>query len=217
MSSKRIVDLSYPLDPATPVYPDYPPVEISILEATGQILPDRRALNSSRLAVGMHCGTHMDAPFHFFERGRTIDQIPLERFAGPAFRLDLRAKISGGHIAKEHLEPHAARLREFPKVVLHTGWAERWGTPEYFSEHPLMSAEAAQFLVESGVHLVGLDMPSVDRPPFPAHLTLLGNDVVIVENLTNLEVLPGVFELIVLPLKITAREASPVRAIARAL
>lgn len=72
--------------------------------------------------------------------------------------------------------------------------------------------------MNSGVHLVGLDTPSVDLPPFPAHLVLLGKGVVIVENLRNLDVIPqDVFELIVLPLKIAGRDGSPVRAIARPL
>ncbi len=69
--------------------------------------------------------------------------------------------------------------------------------------------------MDSGVQLVGVDTPSVDQPPFPAHLPLLTHDVIIVENLTKLNAIRSqIFELIVLPLKVTAREASPVRAIA---
>lgn len=77
---------------------------------------------------------------------------------------------------------------------------------------------SAQFLVDSDVHVVSLDTPSVDLPPFPAHLVLLGNDVVIVENLRNRDAIPQeVFELIVLLLKIVGRDGSPVRALARPL
>ena len=108
-----------------------------------------------------------------------------------------------------------AKLRRVPKVILNTGWASRWGTPEYFTDHPCLSAASAEFLVECGVHLVGIDMPSVDRPPFPAHLALLGNGVVIVENLTNLrEIGADEFELAALPLSLVGRDGSPVRAIA---
>ena len=100
------------------------------------------------------------------------------------------------------------------KVVLHTGWRETWGQDGYFADHPLISA-AAKFLVGCGVHLIGVDMPSVDQPPFDAHLKFLGSNVVIVENLANLAQIRGdVFELIALPLKLKVREASPVRAIA---
>jgi len=215
MSSKRIIDLTYDLNPQTPVYADYPPVEITIHETLRDLRPDRRALNSSRIAVGMHCGTHMDAPFHFIGNGRTIDRVPLERLVGPAVLADLRRDAKGGVIEKNHLKRYYAKIKRARKIVMNTGWSRTWGTPEYFTSHPVMTAEAAEFLVDSGVQLVGVDTPSVDQPPFPAHLPLLTHDVIIVENLTKLNAIRSqIFELIVLPLKVTAREASPVRAIA---
>jgi arylformamidase len=79
----------------------------------------------------------------------------------------------------------------------------------------VFTPEAAQFVVDCGVRLVGVDFPSVDRPPFPAHIAFLGNGIVIVENLTNLPAIEKeVFHLVVLPLKFTGRDGSPVRAIA---
>jgi len=213
---KRIIDLSLQLEPATPVYPDYQPFQVAVLETTEDPpSKGRRSLNSSRIAVGLHCGTHMDAPFHFIEGARTIDNIPLQQCAGPALLIRLPEHTRGGVIEASALEPHSQRLRQLRKVVLDTGWRENWGQAGYFSEHPLISGAAARFLVECGVHLIGVDMPSVDRPPFEAHLEFLGNNVVIIENLVNLEQIQGdVFELIALPLKLKAREASPVRAIA---
>ena len=215
MTVQRIVDLSHPLDEATPVYPGDPPLEVSVLETTRDVRPERRALNSSRVSLGMHCGTHMDAPFHFFDKGRPIDRVPLERLVGPALLIDLRSTSAGGSIETAHLEAHRARLEQVRRAVLFTGWSRQWGRPEYFSDHPVMSGEAAELLVACGVQLVGVDMPSVDRPPFPAHIALLGKDVIIVENLTNLEALAAnTFHLAVIPLKLTGREASPARAIA---
>jgi arylformamidase len=212
----RIIDLSFPLEPATPVYPDDEPFRVSLLETTEEPPSrGRRSLNSSRIAVGLHCGTHMDAPFHFIPGAPTIDQIPLEQCAGPALLIRLPQHAHGGVIGAGALERHRDLLRQLRKVVLDTGWRENWGHAGYFSEHPLISGEAAKFLVGCGVHLVGVDMPSVDRPPFEAHLEFLGNHVVIVENLVNLEQIQAdVFRLIALPLKLKALEASPVRAIA---
>jgi kynurenine formamidase len=216
MRAPQIVDLSYALDATIPVYPGDPRPEILVLEHTSDVIPGRRALNNSRISFGMHCGTHMDAPFHFFSDRRTIDQVPLDRLVGPALRIDLRAAVMGGTIGREHLEPREELLRRHQRVILETGWEVHWGKPEYFSDHPLITGESAQFLVDCGAQLVGIDMPSVDRPPFPAHLTLLSNDVVIVENLKNLRgISDDVFELIVLPLKIVGRDGSPVRALAR--
>ena len=215
MGASRIIDLTYDLNPQTPVYPDYPPVEITILETLQDVREGRRSLNSSRIAVGMHCGTHMDAPFHFVGNGRTIDQVPLERLVGPAVLADLREAAKDGVIDKDDVTGFYTKLNETRRIVIYTGWSSEWGSPNYFTNHPVLTSKAAQFLVDSGVQLVGVDFPSVDRPPFPAHIPLLGNDVVIVENLTNLEAIEReVFDLIVLPLKICSREGSPVRAIA---
>ena len=213
-----IIDLTHPLDPTTPVFPDYPAVGVTILEAICVSTPvGRRALNSSQVTVGLHCGTHVDAPTHFYNARPTIEQMTLEKCVGPALLVDLTPKTLPAHsmIDVVDLTGYGEQLRETGKVILKTGWAQRWGDPAYFTEHPVMTGEAAQFLVDCGVHLIGVDTPSVDRPPFPAHLVLLENQVVILENLTNLDALPTPhFQLVALPLKLTGREASPVRAIA---
>jgi arylformamidase len=212
---KRIIDLTHDLNPQTPVYPDYTPVEITIHETLQDVKAGRRSLNSSRIAIGMHCGTHMDAPFHFIAGGRTIDQVPLERLVGPVVLADLRKVAKNGVIDRSDFTAFYPQLRETRRIVILTGWSCEWGKPNYFTHHPVLTSEAAQYLVDSGVQLVGIDAPSVDCPPFPAHLPLLGNDVVIVENLTNLDAIESeVFDLVVLPLKISSREGSPVRAIA---
>jgi len=213
--SSRIIDLTYDLNPQTPPYPGDAPAEISIVETVRDVRPGRRSFNSSRIAVGMHCGTHMDAPFHFFGNGRTIDQVPLERLIGPTVLADLRRSLKNGVIEKNHLTSYRHKLKKARRIVINTGWSRTWGKAAYFTDHPVMTSDAAQFLVDSGIQLVGIDTPSVDRAPFPAHISLLGNDVVIVENMTNLGAIKSeVFELVVLPLKITARDGSPVRAIA---
>ena len=147
---QRIVDLTHPLDEATPVYPGDPPLEVSVLETTRDVRPERRALNSSRVSLGMHCGTHMDAPFHFFDEGHPIDRVPLERLVGPALLIDLRSTSAGGSIETAHLEAHRARLEQVRRAVLFTGWSRQWGRPEYFSDHPVMSGEAAELLVACG-------------------------------------------------------------------
>ena len=133
----------------------------------------------------------------------------------PAFSLTCGFSAGRGQIEPEHLTQLRDLLRQTRKVVIKTGWYKHWGELGYFTDFPVVSGAAAEFLVECGVQLFGIDTPSVDDPPFPAHLVLLGNDVVIVENLTNLDAVDGdLFQLVVLPLKITGREASPARAIA---
>lgn len=210
------IDLSYPLDAATPVFPDAPTVEIEVLETTEQPpVYGRRSLNVTRLSLMVHTGTHMDAPFHFFRTGETIDTIPLDRCIGPALLVDVRNSRPGEEIELDAIAGLAERLEGIHKVVLNTGWARHWGEPGYFTDHPRLSGKSAGFLIRRGVHLVGVDTPSVDIPPFPAHLELLGNGCLIVENLTNLDAIPASrFHLTVLPLRITGRDGSPARAVA---
>jgi arylformamidase len=215
-TSRKIIDLSHPLGPNTPAFPGDPNPEIRVFDSTDDPSPsDQRHLNCSHLSTSLHCGTHMDAPFHFFGDRTTIDRVPLERTMGKALLIRLPWEQSDGLIDAEHLLPFEMKLRAVPRVVFNTLWHYRWGAENYFTEHPLITGAAARLLVDCGVQLVGVDTPSVDRPPFEAHLALLGNDVLIVENLTNLDAIPGdTFELVATPLAILGRDGSPVRAIA---
>ena len=210
------VDLSYPLSSNTPLFPGTPCVELESIERTEDPPPTgRRSLNVTRLSMVVHTGTHMDAPFHFFPSGLTIDQMPLEQCMGPASLLKLTDLATGSEIDLTAVPGLKDKLSRTRKLILNTGWARHWGSPRYFTDHPRISAESAAFLVDCGINLIGVDMPSVDRPPFPAHLALLGNGIAIVENLTNLDAIDAdEFQLTVLPLKLMGRDASPVRAIA---
>jgi len=145
---KRIIDLSFQLEPGTPVFPDYEPFQVSVLETTEDPpSKGRRSLNSSRIALGLDCGTHMDAPLHFIPGARTIEEMPLEQCAGPALLIRLPERARGGLIEPSALEPHSERLRQVRKVVLDTGWCKKWEQAGYFSEHPLIWEAAARFIV----------------------------------------------------------------------
>jgi len=212
----KIIDLSYPLCAATPHFEDASPVVLDVLErAEDPPAKGRRSLNVSSLSTMVHTGTHMDAPFHFFSSGVTIDQVSLDCCIGPCLLLDLGSREAEQSIELRPVPGLREKLQRTPRMILNTGWARQWGRPEYFVKHPCLSAQTAELLVECGVQLLGVDMPSVDRPPFPAHLALLGNGILIVENLTNLDQIgTDEFELTVLPLKLAGRDGSPVRAIA---
>jgi kynurenine formamidase len=204
MLQGRLVDLSQPVGAGTPVFPGDGPVRMTVVESSPHV---------SRIDLSVHTGTHMDAPFHFLTDGLTIDRIPLDRCMGPARIIDLHGVAAGGEIRREHLGD--CRLLRGEAAILNTGWAKRWGAPNYFTDHPWLSADAAQYLVDCGVQLVGVDMPSVDHAPYAAHWILLRAGLPIVENLTNLDGIGAdVFQLAVLPLKLTGGDGSPVRAVA---
>jgi arylformamidase len=215
MRTRQYIDLSQPLGPATPVYTGTAPFATEVVETTEDTVSGRRALNCSRYGMGAHCGTHMDAPFHFYRGGRRISEIAIDQCCGSAVLIDVRQDISQGEIRYKALRPLESAIRECRKAVLHTGWWQRWGCADYFDDHPVVTADASKFLVDCNVELLGVDMPSPDRHPCPAHLGLLGADAVIVENLCHLDRVPSrVFEFYAVPLCIEGREASPVRAIA---
>lgn len=209
------IDLSYPIEPSMPVLPNYPPVEVTILDSTAyQELGGARRLNSSRLAIGLHTGTHIDAPFHFYSDGATFESIPLEQCIGQATLVRLSGHGSFAPITPQDILAYRESIQQTGKVVFDTGWSKMWGDPAFFLDHPEITQETAELLLEWGVHLVGVDFPSVDRPPFPAHLAFLGSGAVIVENLANLKaVRTERFYLTALPLKLVGRDGSPLRAI----
>ncbi len=211
------VDLTQSLSPQTPVYPGDPGVELEILDVACEPTDDAgRSMNNSRLRIGLHNGTHVDAPFHFFSDRATIDQVELADCCGPALVLDLSQTQRPGWIDAADLAKFAGPMATQRIPLLFTGWDRQWKQPNYFDAHPVLTRAAARTLVEWKVKAVGVDFPSVDRDPFEAHLELLGNDVLIVENLTRLDQLLGEeFDFFAAPLPILGRDASPVRAFAR--
>jgi kynurenine formamidase len=215
--AQTIVDLSHPLGPAIPLFPGSPPVVLTALSAIPADHPTGQPgyLNVTGLSTSLHTGTHMDAPRHFYNRGQSIDQVPLDRCLGPALRLDLSASKPREEIHPSDLVAFEDSIRRRPRLVLDTGWARHWGEERYFTDFPVLTGETARFLADCGIGLLGIDTPSLDTPPNPAHRVLLEAGVLLLENLTNLDRIGrDEFHLIALPLGIVGAEASPVRAVA---
>lgn len=212
---RRIVDLSHPVNPQIPAYPGDPPYQVTIsLVATGKGVPVP-VPNLSRIQIGLHVGTHGDAPYHFVPNGDTIEKVDLSRGFGPATLVSLEHLKPQQEIQPADLHPHRDQIQANTRVLLRTGWDRRFRESDYFTHHPVISTAAAQLLVDWGVVCVGLDFPSVDYPPYSTHFVLLENKVFIVENLTRLDQLPEHgFSVAFLPLALEGRDGSPLRAIA---
>lgn len=139
--------------------------------------------------LSSHTGTHCDAPYHFFDDGPTIDQIPLETYVGPAVIFDLRAKPAGSAIGIADLEPWLPRVAPGAIVLLNTGRGERRAnTAEFITQYVYLDGPAAEALVARGVKGVGIDAVSIggyDDPAKagPAHRVLLGSGCFITEDL----------------------------------
>jgi kynurenine formamidase len=208
------VDLSHPLAPGIDVWPSHPPYAHELAQC--YTLGDPARL--FRLEMGEHTGTHLDAPLHFVPGGADIAQAPLDIVNSRA--AVLRAPEGSTEVSLDVLvsfESAHGRIGPRDTVLIDCGWSSRWGTPEYFERWPSVSVELARALVDRQVGLVAVDAPSPDRPDspdFPCHKLLLGADVLIGENFTNLGALSGWAPLVVAPLPIVDGSGSPVRAVA---
>jgi len=170
--------------------------------------------NSSALNMSVHSGTHIDAPFHFVADGNTIDQLPLDRFIGPALVYAVEAER---YITKEHVA--GIRLDGATRVLFKTKNSALLRKQEYDPDFVAISVEAAQSLVELGVELVGLDYLSVAHADeqVPVHRAFLDHGVVLLEGIDLSAVAPGRYELMCLPIPLGDSDGAPCRAVLRDL
>lgn len=208
----RCIDLTHPLHTGSPVYPGTEPPRfdrISDLAMDGHV--------ETRIQMHTHTGTHLDAPAHMVEGGKTLDEYPVDAFFGPAILVDATA-IDGPDIGLDLLRPYEAALDEADFLLLRTGWDRHWGTEVYFGGFPALTPEAAEWLLDRGLKSVGVDAISIDlmeSTTYPVHHTLLGANVLVLENLTNLARIPSPsFDLACFPAPIRQADGSPVRAVA---
>ncbi len=182
----------------------------------------RNGSNVSRLTIGSHTGTHLDAPSHFIEGAASVSDVDLSSLVGPAIVVDVRGKGFHAAITWDDIAPQAGKLGPEVTLILCTGWSRHWGREDYMKS-PHLTEEAAQKIMEHGVRVVGVDVFSVDgevpegSPETNAvHHLFLGNGILIAENLTNVEALldGGAYLVSLLPMKLQGCDGSPIRAIA---
>jgi arylformamidase len=213
-SIREVVDLSVPMKTLdTPVFPGYPqPLRLNYTTVS------KEGYASFVWMFAEHTSTHVDSPAHFFEGALTIDQVPLNRYVGPGVVLDFTKKGKNYDITKEDVEKSLEKLGQKPAegsvLLFYTGYTEKGSSPEWM-EHPALSESASRCIVSLKPNAVGLDAPSPDHPPFPAHKILLPEKIAIFENLWNLDrVLGKDFYFVGAPLRLYGGSASPVRALA---
>ena len=200
------IDLTQPITDNMPCYPGDQPVslqQIAFLEQEGH--------SNFLLTTGMHSGTHLDGPMHLTSSLTRIAELPVDAFAGPGLLLNVVGQkiIDVPESAFNQLNPGSV-------VLFYTGFDHYFGQKAYYLSYPALSENTAHLLVKKRVKMVGVDFPSVDYEPFKIHNILLSNNILILENLTNLAALLPCrdFELLAFPLKIRA-DSSPVRVVAR--
>lgn len=211
MLKGKIIDLTAEIYDNAPTMPMDPKCSVS-----EHCNLDTLGYNLTRITLSTHQGTHLDAPFHFFYEGETIDKISLYKCIVRAIKVDLTYKKPKETISIEDVIKYEPFVDKGISLLLHTGWDKLYPKKEFFSDFPYVSKELAKWLVEKKVGLIGLDFPCPNITDWKIiHEMLLGNSVLIVEGLVNMEELgEGEFTFFALPLKIMGRDGSPVRAIA---
>jgi arylformamidase len=207
----RTYDISLSISPEMPVWPGDPKVKVERI----QKMEDGDDANVTFMSMTAHIGTHVDAPFHFLGGdAQTIDQLPLNQLTGRAYVLHLPDEvdlITSDILKRSEIPPRTRRL--LFKTRNSSLWANQ--VNEFDKDFVAISADGAQYLVDRGVKLVGVDYLSV--APFsdvaPTHKILLQAGVIVVEGINLTEVTQGRYTLYCLPLKISGSDGAPARAI----
>ena len=206
----KIYDVTVPISAETPVYEGDPQTKIETVIS----FENGDQANVSQICCGVHTGTHVDAPSHFFEGKKRVHEISLEKLVGECLVVELDEKINV--IEPEHLKFSG----EIERVLFKTRNSKFWNEKSLRKDFTYISPEVARELVSRNIKLVGIDYLSVDSfdsGDFPVHKILLENEIIILESLDLREVSGGVYEIICLPLKYIggAGDGAPARTVLR--
>jgi len=224
----HIIDLTHTIHDDIQIYPGDPVPSIK-----GGLIHEKDYCHVDVLTLGSHTGTHIDAPYHFLKDGKKINEISVQRFVGEGVLVDVSAKPDLALIEPEDIARYRNDIDAGDFVILKTGRDKYFGSSRYY-RHPYLSAAGAALLLNLGVSLVAIDamnvdptyhdrhdsdpaaeaLPDEEEYGYPVHDILLGNDILIVENLCRLDQIPSVKGLYsFLPLKLKDSDGSPIRAV----
>jgi arylformamidase len=218
----RLIDLSHTVEDGMITYRGLPaPIVCDFLsrEASRALYAEGTEFHIGKIELVANTGTYVDSPFHRFSDGADLSELPLASLAELDGIVIQALDVDDRAIGPDLLAPSLAGIDPRGKAILmHTGWSRHWGADRYFEGHPFLTADAAAYLVEAGVRLVGIDSYNIDDTDDgrrPVHTTLLGAGIPIVEHMTGLEALPETgFRFSAVPVKVKGMGTFPVRAYA---
>ncbi|MGD9629472.1 MAG: cyclase family protein [Pyrinomonadaceae bacterium] len=209
-----IYDVTVAISESVPIYDGDPKVKIDTFAS----IAEGSAANVSNVCFGAHTGTHVDAPNHFIDGTRRVDQLDIEKLIGRCIVVEVPGDVVA--IEPEHLPD----LSGVERIVFKTRNSEFWNTPEdgFRTDFTYITPATAKALADTGIKLVGIDYLSIEAPGaegHPVHITLLEKEIVILEGLDLREIAAGEYELICLPLKYTGGtgDGAPARTILRSI
>jgi arylformamidase len=206
------IDISVRLRSGMVHWPDNPPVRIErILD-----MEHGDVANVSKISMGSHTGTHMDAPLHFVREGEGLDEMPLTAAMGRTRVIEIHDPES---VKPEDLDPHEIRRGE--RILLKTQNSARdWPSTAFIEDFVYVSQEAARYLAAREIQTIGIDYLSVGgfhRDGVETHEALLNAGIWVIEGLDLSQVESGEYELVCLPIKVERSDGAPARAILRAV
>ena len=206
------IDISYPLSKDMLHWP-HDPIPPSVESNT--FTPEDATITMTQMTINTHHGTHIDAPRHFFPEGKTIDDMPLDAIMGPARVIEIKDTVS---IKTEELEAH--NIQEGERILFKTINSSYYKKGKFVEDFVYISTEAAHYLKDKKVAVVGIDYQAVgsfkDRDNLiEVHKVLVGNGIWVIEAIDLSEVKAGNYEIICLPIKIAQGDAAQARAILR--
>jgi arylformamidase len=228
----RVIDLSFPIDEKVPKllasFRDDAYAQVfSAFSMTPIFTWEKDNFSMQKISLPTHTpySAHLDAPYHEVKNGKTIDQMPVDKFLGDAIVLDARNR-TGRAVTPETVQTQLNHIRENDAVLIRTDWDKKFGTSEYFEKSPFISMDLARIFVEKKIRCVGIDFPipedtgrkernepDADKPV--VHYLLLGNEIYIIESMANFHKISQERPfLITLPLNIAGADGFPVRAVA---
>lgn len=209
MENREYIDISFPYYEGMAIYPNNP----QYLCQKVSDMQNGDSCNVSRITLGTHTGTHIDAPAHFVQDGMTIDSLPLEQVNGKAKVLRIKEEV----ITKECLEKYGIERDDI--LIFRTSNSDVFEGIRVLDAYVTLDYEGAQYLVDKKVRMIGIDYMTIERPRNlresgkSVHTILLGNKIPILETLDLRGVEEGEYTLMCLPLKLQGSDGSPVRAV----
>ncbi len=211
----QLIDLTMPFSPKVTQLDGHPPISmepITTHAANGR--------SNTRVVFSIHTSTHIDAQYHFYENGETIDEVPLETLMGKTYLCDVRRvarpkmPLSVDDLKAGGL-PDESELKG-NRLLLYADWsASRWRGSDLYKGNPYLADETAHWLVGVGIAALALDFSVDGAAPYPCHQILLGAKIPLIENLINLDQIPTrEFTLVALPLKVERGDGGPARVVA---
>lgn len=207
----KVYDLSHPFSMDMSVWPGTPKMKRTLSHTI-----EKDLYNLGLYSINSHAGTHTDAPLHYIANGKSLAEVNVTKYVGYAYIINLKAKQDNDEITSEDLKPFEALIKKYKRIILQTNWSKHFSEEKFYTNFPIITEDAANYLVKCGIVLIGLETPSVNRAKHrEVHTIFLSNDVAIVESLANLDKIENnVIFFSAAPLGIKDGDGFPVRALA---